>query len=359
MKGERNMIETKHRIVYYTNNEQFTPAVSIIIPAHNEEATLEKCLASLENLNYPSNKLESILINDGSTDDTKEIIENHVQKSKYTFKYLETEGVGAPKARNIGLKKAKGEYVAFTDADCVVESNWLRNLIKNFNSKEVVSVGGPNITPEHDTEFAECVGEVLSFLSKPGSRYASIPDKTMEIFHNPTCNVVYRKEVIEEVGGFNEKLVNCEDEELDYRIRERGYKILYTPGAKVYHYRRPTWKRFAKMAYSYAVGRMQAIKLHWKMGRWYHYTPPAIISAIILLLILSLLNMVYLWWALSILAIGGIGIGIMGLYLGAKTKMSNFLTYCMLIAIWFWGSGFGYFRGLMMRRKNFELEERE
>jgi len=261
------------------------PAVSIIIPAHNEEATLERCLASLENLDYPSSKLEIILINDGSTDGTKKIIEGYIRKSKYNCKYLETEGVGAPKARNIGLNSAKGEYVAFTDADCVVERDWLMNLVKNFN----------------------------------------------------------------------EKLVNCEDEELDYRINERGYKILYTPDAKVYHYRRPTWKKFAKMAYSYAVGRMQAIKLHRKMGKWFHYMPPAIISGIILLLILSLLNTVYLWWALSILVIGGIGIGLMGLYLGVKTKMSNFLTYCMLIAIWFRCSGFGYFRGLMMRKKEFDI----
>jgi cellulose synthase/poly-beta-1,6-N-acetylglucosamine synthase-like glycosyltransferase len=330
------------------------PVVSTIIPAHNEEATLERCLASLEKLNYPSDKLEIILINDGSTDGTKKIIEGYIRKSKYNCKYIETEGVGAPKARNIGLNSAKGEDVAFTDADCIVERDWLMDLVKNFNNKEIVSVGGPNITPEDDTELAKCVGVVLTFLSKPGSRYASIPNKPMEIYHNPTCNVAYRKEVIEEVGGFNEKLVNCEDEELDYRIKDRGYKILYTPDAKVYHYRRPTWKKFAKMAYSYAVGRMQAIKLHQKMGRWYHYTPPAIISTIILLLILSLLSAVYLWWALSILIIGGIGIGVMGLYLGNKTKLSNFLTYCVLIAIWFWCSGFGYFRGLVMKKKAFE-----
>ncbi|MBE0517441.1 MAG: hypothetical protein IBX41_08675 [Methanophagales archaeon] len=102
------------------------PVVSIIIPAHNEEATLERCLASLENLNYPSDKL------------------------------------------------------AFTDADCVVERDWLMNLVKNFKSEEIVSVGGPNITPEDDTEFAKCAGEVLinccltcavadkSFILEPG-----------------------------------------------------------------------------------------------------------------------------------------------------------------------------------------------
>lgn len=92
---------------------------------------------------------------------------------------------------------------------------------------------------------------------------------------------------------------------------------------------------------------MQAIKLHWKMGKWYHYTPPALISLIAILFVLSSINHLYFWGALSILIIGGIGIGLMGLYLGAKTKMSNFVTYCLLIAIWFWSSGFGYFRGLV------------
>jgi len=331
------------------------PLVSIIIPAHNEEATIGKCLASLENLDYPSDNLELILINDGSTDGTKKIMESFVQSSRFHCTYLETEGVGAPKARNVGLTHAKGDYVAFTDADCVVERKWLKNLIKNFGVAEIVGVGGPNITPDDDTEFAKCVGTVLTFLSKPGSRYASNPDKPMEIFHNPTCNVVYRKKVIEEVGGFNENLVNCEAEELDYRIRERGYKLLYTPDARVYHYRRPTYKRFARMAYSYALGRMQAIKQHWKMGRWFHYTPPAIIAVILVLLVLSVVNGVYLWLALAFLVIGGIGIGLMGLYLGAKTKLSNCFTFCVLIVLWFWGSGLGSLRGVVMRKKRFTM----
>lgn len=110
-------------------------------------------------------------------------------------------------------------------------------------------------------------------------------------------------------------------------------------------------KRFYKQAYKDAVGRMQAIKRHWKMGKWYHYTPPALISLIAILFALSLINHLYFWSALSILIIGGIGIGLMSLYLGAKTKRSNFLTYCMLIATWFWCSGFGYFRGLLMRKE--------
>ena len=314
--------------------------ISIIIPTKNNGDIIEKCLHSIKNLDYPKDKYEVIIVDGHSTDYTAEIAKKYGCRVVY-------EDVGTRSgACNVGIKTAKGEYIAFTDADCVVTKSWLNNLVNHFNDEGVASVGGPNITPKDDMEFAKCVGVVLSFLSKPGSRYGLNANEVVETFHNSGCNVAYRRSPIEEAGGFNEKLITCEDEELDYRIIEKGYKILYTPDAKVYHYRRPTWKRFYKQAYKYAVGRMQAIKLHWKMGRWYHYTPPALISLIAILFALSPVNFSYFWGALSILVIGGIGIGIMSLYLGAKTKMSNFLTYCVLIAIWFWSSGFGYFRGL-------------
>lgn len=319
-----------------------TDTVSIIIPTKNNADILEKCLDSIQNLDYPKDEMEVIIVDGHSTDGTVEVAKRY--RCKIMCEEVGTRGG----ACNIGVSNANGEFIVFTDADCVVPKDWLKNLIKHFNDEKIASVGGSNITPEDDTEFAKCVGEVLMFLSKPGSRYGLVADKVIETFHNPGCNVAYRKDVIEKAGWFNEKIY-CEDEEIDYRIKKLGYKILYIPNASVFHYRKLSWKRFMKQAYIYAIGRMQAIKLHWRMGKWYHYTSPAIISAIIMLLILSLLNTVYLWWALSILVIGGIGIGLIGLYLASKTKMSNFLTYCLLVVIWFWGSGFGYFRGLILK----------
>ena len=314
--------------------------VSIVIPTKNNGDIIEKCLKSIQNLDYPKGNLEVLIVDGLSTDNTVEIAEKYGCNVMY-------EDVGTRGgACNVGVRSANGEFVVFTDADCVVPKDWLKNLIKHFNSEEIACVGGPNVTPEDDTDFAKCVGVVLSFLSKPGSRYGLNVERVVETFHNSGCNVAYRKEAIEEAGWFNEKLVTCEDEELDYRIKEEGYKILYTPNAKVYHYRRPTWKRFYKQAYKYAVGRMEAIKLHPKMGKWYHYIVPALILTIIVLFALSFVDSIYPLIAFSILVIGGVGIGVMGLYLESKTRMSNFLTYCVLIAIWFWSSGFGYFRGL-------------
>ena len=315
--------------------------VSIIIPTKNEGDVLKNCLNSIQNLEYPKDKMEVIIVDAHSRDNTVEIAKKFGCKVVY-------ENVGTRAgACNIGVKNAKGEYIAFTDADCVLQKDWMKNLIKQFNDEKIASVGGPNTTPEDDTEFAKCVGAVLSFLSKPGARYGLVADRATWTFHNSGCNAAYRKDVIEEAGGFNNKLVTCEDEEMDYRIGEKGYKLLFTPDAVVYHYRRPTWKRFYKQAYKYAVGRMQAIKLHRKIGRWYHYTPPTIISIIVILFALSFLNPIFPLIAFIILVSGGIGIGLMSLYLISRTKMKHFFTFLGLIIIWFFGYGTGMIRGLV------------
>lgn len=314
--------------------------VSIIIPTKNNADILEKCLESIRNLDYPDDEIEVIIVDGHSTDDTVEI----ARKCGCKVVYEDAGTIGG--ARNIGVEHSEGDYIVFIDADCVVDRDWLKNLIREFRDEKVASVGGPNITPEDDTEFAKCIGEALKLLSIPGARYAFNADRVVEIHHNPTCNSAYRRSIFQEVGGFNPKLITCDDEELDYRIRKKGYRILFTPHARVYHYRRSTWKSFAKMAWNYGVGRGQVIKLHREMAKWYYCTPSALILLIASLFALSFAAPILSLIAVSILVIGGIGVGLMSLYLTTKTGIRHFITYCVLIAIWFWGYGLGMLRGL-------------
>ncbi len=314
-----------------------TSMVSIVIPTKNSSSTLEKCLSSIKNIDYSKDKIEVIIVDGYSTDNTVEIAK------RYGCKIIFEDKQVISYARDIGFRHAKGDFIAFTDADCVVDKKWIKELMKHFN-ENVAAVGGPNITPEDDTEFAKRVGIVLSFLSKAGARYGLIGGEVREVHHNPTCNVMYRKRVLEEVGGFNCKLITVDDEELDYRIRKKGYKIMYTPYAIVYHYRKPTWKKFIKMAYTYGLGRMQAIKLHKDMGRWFHFLPSLVILIISVLLLLSFINNIFLWSAIAMLSVGSIITFISSVYLCVKynKKKDSVITFFLLIIAWvlFWGIGF-------------------
>ncbi len=314
--------------------------VSIVIPTKNEGDIIERCLSSIQKMDYSREEYEVIIVDGYSTDNSVEIAKKYGCKVIY-----ENSGVIGG-ARNIGVEHSRGKYIVFTDADCIVERRWLKKLLKNFEDSNVVSVGGPNITPDDDNDFAKCVGTVLSLLSKVGARYGFNENAVREIYHNPTCNVAYRKDYFKEVGGFNEKLVTCDDEELDYRLREKRYKILYVPDLGVLHYRRSTWRKMIKMAFTYGVGRMQAIKLHWKMGKWFHYTPSAIIVLIFLFFAVSCLTPISPLISLFILFVGGVGIGVISLHLAIKERKSYFILFG-LIFVWFWGYGFGMLRGTL------------
>lgn len=317
-------------------------SVTVVIPTYNDEDTLEACLDSLESLDYPS--INNIIIVDGYSDDrTVKIAEDYdckiIFEDKGTISY----------ARELGVEESKSEFIAFTDADCVVPEDWLSTLITHFDDEgKVAAVGGPNITPEDDSTFAKSVGDVLSLLSGAGARYGFEGKETQEIYHNPTCNVVYRREIIEEVGGFNHDLITVDDEEMDYRIQRQGYTILYTPDAEVLHYRRPSWKSFTKMGYRYGIGRAQATKLHPEMGQWFHFAPSCIILLLASFLAGSIKSRSWLKALAGTLSLGSLGIVSMSVYLSVKRKRWTQLpVYTILISIWFWSWGIGFIKGLL------------
>jgi glycosyltransferase involved in cell wall biosynthesis len=125
--------------------------VSIIIPTKNNAGILEKCLKSIENLDYPKEELEVVIVDGHSEDGTVEIARKYGCRVVY-------ESVGTiGGARNIGVQNSNGEFIVFTDADCVAERDWLKNLLKGIQDEGIASVEGSNITPEDDSEFGKCL----------------------------------------------------------------------------------------------------------------------------------------------------------------------------------------------------------
>ena len=223
-----------------------TPLVSIIIPAKNAESTIRKCLNSILRVNYPSYEL--IIIDDGSTDDTPKILSEYKD-----IKTITTSGIGPSKARNIAAKEAKGEFIAFTDADCAVDVNWLNELLSGFKIiPEASACGGRQELPQDASDFEK---NVFIFMKKTGfiTDYMRKINKNgiIEVNHNPSCNAIYKKSVFLKEGGFLENLWPGEDVELDYRLRKKKYKLVFNPKAIVYHYRPKNINDFSKMTFRY------------------------------------------------------------------------------------------------------------
>jgi len=227
--------------------------VSFIVPARNEEEHIERCIESLIYQSYQDSQV--IVVNDGSVDKTGEIL------SKYkNIKVIQESGIGPGSARNRGLRESKTEFVAFCDADCFLDKNWLTNVMKLF-STEVGAVGGRELLPEDESKFGKMVFNLFMTIGF-SVEYLGSKKRVVEVSHLPTSNIVFKRSVLETLGGFNKNLWTGEDVDLSIRTRKAGYKLLQNPEAKAFSYKPPNFLSFLKMMKTYGSAQRKLIEIH-------------------------------------------------------------------------------------------------
>ena len=256
--------------------------VSIIIPVRNEASLLKTCLESISNLVYPRDKIEVIIADGMSTDNTAEVAK------EFGAKVVLNEKITVSPGRNVAFKYASGDIIAFTDADCIVDKDWISNSLKYFKDDKIACVGGPNLTPLDEGDFGKAVGFVFNqSLFAAGSIHARELHEIKEVRSIPGCNAIYKKDALEKVMPIDETLLTCDDTELNQRLIDKGYKLLYTPDVFVWHYRRPNPKRLFRQMYRYAVGRLQVGKIDRRMINPMHIMVGIALPVILAILIFS------------------------------------------------------------------------
>lgn len=233
------------------------PKVSVIVVAHNAARTLEDCLDSVQKLRYPN--YEVIVVNDGSTDATEAIM------NRFPFKNISTLKQGVGGARNVGLRAAIGEIVAYIDSDAKADPDWLRYLTTTYLKFNVAGVGGPNLIPPEDNWVAKCV-----YRSPGGPTQVMLDDQSAE--HIPGCNMSFRRAALEDIGGFDPVFTTAADDvDICWRLLDRGYQIGFSPSAVVWHHRRPCVKEYWRQQVGYGLSEsILERKFPHKFNPWGH-----------------------------------------------------------------------------------------
>ena len=269
-----------HRIGMVSKmKEKKIKKVSVIITTYNSSSTIMECLESVLNQNYPN--YEIIVTDGGSTDGTIEIL------SEYPIKYEINKDLNTPASgRNRAVELSSGEILVFIDSDCIAkDENWITVLVRHIK-EGIGSVGGPNITPPTDTFFARATGRLLtSFIGGFGARNPAVYNTIKEVEHNPPCNAAVPKNIFRELKGFNSNLKVAEDLDFDYRLKKKGYKLLYTPDAIVYHKRRTSFVKFIKQMYQYGFWRAVIGKKYPELTKIYHHVPTISVFLFLILII--------------------------------------------------------------------------
>jgi mycofactocin glycosyltransferase len=197
------------------------PTVSVVVPAFNAERTLGETIRSLLAQSYPRDSLELIVVNNASTDSTAQILDQYAGHIRPVYEAKR----GRSSARNAGLRAARNEIVAFIDSDCIADSDWLRQLVPALEDREVGVVGG-RILAARPCNAVEEFGEWLHDHSR-----------SIQIFRPAyaiTPNWGSRRQLLEQVSGFDEALPRGEDCDLSYRIQQAGLRIVYEDKAIVH-----------------------------------------------------------------------------------------------------------------------------
>lgn len=196
---------------------------SVIIPAYNARHTISASLSALHQQSVPQSQIEIIVVDDGSKDGTGDLA---AQMGATVLRLAKNSGQAA--ARNLGIHHAQGEIICFTDADCVPQPDWLAQLTAPLHANPAISaVKGVYGTrqPELTARFVQAEYE------DKYDRLRRFP----RISFVDTYSAAYRRAVLREVGGFDERFPVAEDRELSYRVAAAGHEMVFQPQAVVYH----------------------------------------------------------------------------------------------------------------------------
>jgi len=225
------------------------PRFSVIICTRNGAHRIQACLDACQNIDYPD--FEIIVVNDGSTDGTAELLDR--QKEVRAF-HLEPSGLSA--ARNHGAAKATGRILAFTDDDCRPDEQWLTWLAHAYSSSDHAAIGGPNLAPRPGS-----LALALTTAAPGAPTHVMIDDLTAE--HLPGCHLSVKKSAFEQIGGFDPIFQTAGDDvDFCWRLREAGFSLGFSGASFVWHHRRATPWKYLKQQMGYGAAEALLFKKH-------------------------------------------------------------------------------------------------
>lgn len=228
--------------------EDKQPFFSIIVPTFNRPLPLTRCLQSLERLDYPRDRFEVIVVDDGNEVPAKVVVSPFRNRLNVTL--IAQPHSGPAIARNKGATHAKGEFLAFTDDDCTPAPKWLKSLALRFNGTPDAMIGGRTLNVFLQNPYSTASDLLIRYLY---SYYNVNPDQAHFFASN---NLALSRDSFQSIGGFNTLFpyAAAEDREFCERWLRHGFRMTYAPEALIYHAHRLTLHSFFRQQFNYGRG---------------------------------------------------------------------------------------------------------
>jgi GT2 family glycosyltransferase len=259
------------------------PFVSIVIPMLNEIDAIERCIRSIWEQDYPQDRIEIVIVDGLSTDGSRERVKQLMQIRSHVV-LLDNPAARTPVSLNIGARGSRGDVVIILGAHTRVKSDFIRQNVTCMQTMKVPCTGGTQINTG-ETYLQQAIGYAM------GSRLG-IPSAPYRFYRKPrfvdtVVYAAYKRELFEQVGYFDEELHISEDAEFNWRIRQAGHRIYFSPDIVSFYYPRKNLRLLAKQFFNYGILRINVVKKHWDAVKLLHLLPPIFLVGSALLAMLA------------------------------------------------------------------------
>lgn len=322
-----------------------SPRVSVIIPCCNEAAWIQLCLESIDKNDFPKDRLEVLIVDGMSDDETRTAINEFVAGHPYAC-MLDNPKLIASAALNIGIATSQGDVVMRMDAHVEYPPSYISSLVQWLGKSGADNVGGICITcPANDGAMAKAIAFGMSHPVGVGDSYFRI-GVARPCWVDTVPFGCYRREVFDRLGGFDEELIRDQDDEMNARIIHAGGRILLVPDVVCRYYARDSLWKLWRMFYQYGYFKPLATKKLKHLTTVRQLAPPLLVVALLLTAALahwSLLAMSVLCLLLGAYA----GMLFLGMWQASRTHgwLTAFMSLPVFLTLHF-GYGIGYLKGI-------------
>lgn len=266
-------------------------SVSVVIPCLNEASTIGRCIESVTSSSGHGIQLEIVVVDGGSDDGTLEIL-SEMRQAYGLLRVINNEAKITPIGLNMGIKESSGDYVLILGAHTTICNNYIETLVRDLQDDPTAAcAGGVSVSVSDDTLFQQIAGCVRESRFGVGSSYFKIGAQTKR-YVDTVAYGLYRREALDKVGFFDERLVRNQDIELSYRIRCHGYNIILNPNVSAYYYPRASLPKFCKQSFSNGYWNIVTYRLIPGSLSTRHFVP---LVAVVCGIVLFMLSFSSLW----------------------------------------------------------------
>lgn len=332
------------------------PFVSVVMPVRNEADFIKRSLGAVLAQDYPLEKMEVVIADGFSEDETRNLIDEVSRRSPIPVKIIDNPKKIAPSGLNRAIRESRGAIIIRIDGHCEIRKDYVANCVAHLLEGTAECIGG-RIETVGANAIARAIAAAMSSRFGVGGSAFRCAETEREMFVDTVAFPAYKREIFNRIGLFNEELVRNQDDEFNYRIRKNGGRILLAPDVHSKYYSRSNFKSLLRQYFQYGLWKVRVLQIHPKQMSWRQFVPFLFISLLLLLTIGGFFSVWSIWAAAFFLTLYALAASLAALQISRRNG-ALFLYVLLSFFILHFSYGGGFLKGLWIFRRQWNRPPR-